>query len=71
MGPGEYEVGFWLIVRLSVLIAGLAIEDTMKESFEKNNFFWKKELPVRERVVDGGGGSELRSRYTGGVKPVI
>jgi hypothetical protein len=37
-------------VRLSVLIAGLA---------------------VRERVVDGGGGSELRSRYTGGVKPVI
>jgi hypothetical protein len=31
----------------------------------------KRESPVRERVVDGGGGSELRSRYLGGLKPVV
>lgn len=39
LGPGEYEVGFWLIVRLRVFIAGLAIQTKQKLKFEEKYFF--------------------------------
>ncbi len=41
---------------------------TQRKRFSRKINFFRNELPVRERVIVGGG-SELRSRYTGGLKP--